>query len=179
MQPYSGCKVCFGKSGNGKAPGTKKPSTCTGHKCKTVWALRAAQAAPVQLQPQELSIQLDVEAMPDHMAIHGLVEILGERCCVLRKLTAKQRRSGPRAAYEQQFLVRGTFLEHDDDDDRDDASEDDEDVPEPSTYWVNQADLLEAGFDAAEIKDAIRERHERVMEQWMEAAAPKKKSKKS
>ena len=107
------------------------------------------------------------------------MEILGERCCVLRKLTAKQRRSGPRAAYEQQFLVRGTFLEHDDDDDRDDASEDDEDVPEPSTYWVNQADLLEAGFDAAEIKDAIRERHERVMEQWMEAAAPKKKSKKS
>ena len=41
---------------------------------------------------------------------------------------------------EQEFLVRGLFLEED----ADDEEAEDEDVAEPNTYWVTRADLLDS-----------------------------------
>ena len=100
-----------------------------------------------------------VEEMPDNMSVVEVLAILGERCCVLRKLKRKQRRGGPAQAYSQQFLVRGTFME---DDDSDDEGECEEEVPEPDTYWVDQEVLL-ATIQVEDVKRRWMKRHERVL----------------
>ena len=98
--------------------------------------------------------------MPDSMWVHELTEILGERCCKPDTLSNKRRRCGPQGdSYIQEFLVRGTFLEEDADDE---DEPEDEDVPEPNTYWVTRADLLEP-IDKEDVKAALKERQERVM----------------
>ena len=61
---------------------------------------------------------------------------------------------------EQEFLVRGLFLEED----ADDEEAEDEDVAEPNTYWVTRADLLET-IDVADVKTALKERQERALEE--------------
>ena len=72
-----------------------------------------------------------------------------------------RRRSGPcGTSYEQEFLVRGLFLEED----ADDEEAEDEDVAEPNTYWVTRADLLET-IDVADVKTALKERQERALEE--------------
>ena len=98
--------------------------------------------------------------MPDSMWVHEITEILGERCCKPDTLSNKRRRCGPQGdSYIQEFLVRGTFLEEDADDE---DEPEDEDVPEPNTYWVTRADLLET-IDKEDVKAALKERQERVM----------------
>ena len=67
-----------------------------------------------------------------------MTEILGERCCRPAKLSNKRRRVGPRS-YQQEYLIRGLFLE----DDGDEGEADEEEVAEPNTYWVTEADLLQ------------------------------------
>ena len=105
--------------------------------------------------------------MPDSMWVHELTEILGERCCKPDTLSNKRRRWGPHLGrliqYIQEFLVRGTFLEEDADDE---DEPEDEDVPEPNTYWVTRADLLEP-IDKEDVKAALKERQERVMSELL------------
>ena len=59
--------------------------------------------------------------------------------------------------YQQQYLVRGKFLEEDGDD-----NDEDDDSPEPNTDWVNQVDLIET-IAIADIKAALVTRHEHVL----------------
>ena len=99
------------------------------------------------------------EEMPDGVWVHELTEILGERCCRVRLLSNKRRRAGPRDSYQQEYLVRGTFLE----DDGDEGEEGDEDIPEPNTYWVTEEDLLQT-IERADVKEALQERQKRVLE---------------
>ena len=96
--------------------------------------------------------------MPDVMWVHELTEILGERCCRLHLLSKKRRRVGPRDSYQQEYLIRGTFLE----DDGDEGEEDEEDVPEPNTYWVTEEDLLQT-IERDDVRTALKERQERVL----------------
>ena len=51
-----------------------------------------------------------MEMMPEGTWLQELDEILGERCCELRKLSHKKRKNGPGSLYQQQYLVRGKFL---------------------------------------------------------------------
>ena len=98
-----------------------------------------------------------MEMMPEGTWLQELDEILGERCCELRKLSHKKRKNGPGSLYQQQYLVRGKFLEEDADD-----NDDDDDSPEPNTYWVNQVHLIET-IAIADIKAALVTRHEHVL----------------
>jgi hypothetical protein len=98
------------------------------------------QQAQTAAEQETASAAVGSDSMPEGMWVHELIEILGERCCRPERLTAKRRRSGPRDSYQQEFLVRGTFLEDDGDEG---SEEDEEDVPEPNTYWVTQDDLLQ------------------------------------
>ncbi len=100
------------------------------------------------------------DLMPDGMWVHDIAEILGERCCELHKLSKKKRKNGPGSAYAQQFLVRGTFLE----DDGDEDDEDEDETPEPNTFWVNKDDLIET-INVDDVKEALRARHEAVLEE--------------
>ena len=95
--------------------------------------------------------------MPEGTWVQELDEILGERCCELRRLSHKKRKNGPGTLYQQQYLVRGKFLEEDGDQD-DDA----DDSPEPNTYWVNEVDLLET-IAKEDVEAALVERHEHVL----------------
>ena len=87
----------------------------------------------------------------------ALQEILGERACVVRKLSKVQLKCGPRSAARQQFLVRGSFLV-----DVEDGDEEEDDTPEPNTFWVHQADLLET-ISVDDVEEALEARQEAVM----------------
>ena len=65
------------------------------------------------------------------------------------------------ASAVQEFLVRGYFLEGDGD-----ANDEEEDeMPEPNTFWIEKADILET-IDIEDIKAALRQRHEEVLGGW-------------
>ena len=74
---------------------------------------------------------------------------------VLAQLTKKKRKNGPGTAYAQQYLCRGKYLEEDGDED-----DDDDDAPEPNTYWIDEADLLET-IAKDDVKAALVARHDR------------------
>ena len=98
------------------------------------------------------------EEMPETMWVHELQEILGERACVVRKLSKVQLKCGPRSAARQQFLVRGSFLVE-----VEDGDEEEDDTPEPNTFWVNQDDLLET-IAVEDVEEALEARQEAVMD---------------
>ena len=97
------------------------------------------------------------EMMPENMWVHQLEEILGERCCVVKQLTPVQRKCGPRGKAQQQFLVRGRFLQEVEEDD-----EDEDDEPALDTFWVDQTDLLST-IAVNDIEEALEARHEAVV----------------
>ena len=112
------------------------------------------------LQPMASQAAADADAheeMPETMWVHELQEILGERACVVRKLSKVQLKCGPRSAARQQFLVRGSFLVE-----VEDGDEELDDTPEPNTFWVHQADLLET-IAVGDVEEALEARQETVM----------------
>ena len=156
-RPFRDCVECSGSKGlprNGK-----RGATCTASSCKAAYATKrkAKAAATVAELPADPAVAAASEMMPAGMWVCEIEEILGERCCELHNLTHKKRKNGPGSSYQQQYLVRGKFLEEDGDED-----EDEDDAPEPNTFWVNEMDLLET-IAKEDVKDALRLRHERVM----------------
>ena len=86
---------------------------CTAWVCKT--ALTAQRAADNEAASQPVASQAaagdhEHEMMPATMWVHELEEILGERCCIVKKLNSVQRKCGPRSKARQQFLVRGRYF---------------------------------------------------------------------
>ena len=152
---FRDCVICKGQKGNPR--NGKRGRTCSAAECKKDYAQRRAQQPTVGLGAD---VPPDAgDKMPFGMWVHEIEEILGERCCELHKLSKKKRKNGPSANfYEQEFLVRGTFLE--DDGDADDEEEDDN--PEPNTFWVSKDTLLQT-IDIEDVKQALRERHEAVL----------------
>lgn len=170
---FSDCTVCQGSSGRPRN-GTGG-RTCTANKCKNQYkALRHGGSEQVEQVQSPATVQINHEQMPDNMQVEEMNKILGERCCRPSKLAPKRRRSGPGSAYEQEYLILGTFIENDEGDDEDDE---DEIVPEPNTYWVAEADLLET-IDPADVKKLLIERHKEVLEQ-IEAACKRRRRRSS
>ena len=160
---WAGCFNCKGKKGCPRA--SKNSVRCTAFECSK--KLTEKRKAKEQEQPEVAVPQQaleDSEDLPEGVWVHELTEILGERCCRPNKLSNKRRRVGPRDSYQQEYLVRGLFLEDDDDE----GEEDEEEVAEPNTYWVSEADLLQTiGKD--DVKDALKRRQERVLQELDEA----------
>ena len=120
------------------------------------------------MPPQAAPGDDEHDEMPDNMWVHELEEILGERACVLQKLTKVQRKNGPRSAAKQQFLVRGHFLCVVEDDD-----EDEDESPEPNTFWVDQDELLHT-IVLSDVRKALEQRQKAVLA----ALRPQKKARK-
>eukprot|EP00966_Prymnesium_polylepis_P287926 6650091-Prymnesium_polylepis.2 len=157
---WAGCRFCKGKKGLPRA--SPNAVRCTASECTKALTRERQAAKGQQEQPPEAAAPQQLlesaEEMPDGMWVHELTEILGERCCRLHLLSKKRRRVGPRDSYQQEYLIRGTFLE----DDGDEGEEDEEDVPEPNTYWVTEEDLLQT-IEREDVKTALKERQERVL----------------
>ena len=158
MAIFKECLICKGKK---RQPRNGRGGrTCTANECKSAYKEQRAEqpTAGLALGAGAAVQQVD-ERMPAGMWVHEIEEILGERCCELLQLSNKKRKNGPGSACKQEFLVRGTFLEDDgdEDDDEEDAS------PEPNTFWVLKDDLL-ATIAVGDIKTALQERHEAIME---------------
>ena len=156
---WPGCFNCKGRRGCPRA--SDNAVRCTADECKR--ALTAKRAAEKAAAPQPVASLAAVgedahEEMPETMWVHELQEILGERACVVRKLSKVQLKCGPRSAARQQFLVRGTFLM-----DVEDGDEEEDDTPDPNTYWVHQADLLET-IAVEDVEEALEARQEAVMD---------------
>ena len=157
VRTFSGCVECQG--GSGQPRNGVGGQTCTANQCKKNYKRRRAEdglsaAGTVELGGMAPALG---ETMPDGTWVQELDEILGERCCELRLLNHKKRKNGPGTQYQQQYLVRGKFLEDDGDED-----DDEDDSPEPNTYWVNEVDLLET-ISKADVKAALVARHDHVM----------------
>ena len=154
---WSGCFHCEGRSGCQRA--SPNSTSCTAGACKRALAAKRAaeKAGALQLvAPQAAAGGEDHEMMPENMWVHELEEILGERCCIVAKLTRIQRKCGPRSQAKQQFLVRGRFLVEVEDD------EEEDDEPAPDTFWVDQTVLL-ATIAVEDIEEALETRQEAVM----------------
>ena len=157
VRAFKGCVECQGRSGRPRNGVGGK--TCSANQCKKNYKRRRADdgssaAATVELGDMAPALG---EVMPEGTWVHELDEILGERCCELRLLNHKKRKCGPGTLYQQQYLVRGKFLEEDGDED-----EDEDDSPEPNTYWVNEVDLLDT-IAKSDVKAALVARHNHVM----------------
>ena len=157
---WAGCRFCKGKKGLPRA--SPNSVRCTAAACTKALTRERQAARGQQEQPPQAAVPQQAlesaEEMPDVMWVHELTEILGERCCRLHLLSKKRRRVGPRDSYQQEYLIRGTFLE----DDGDEGEEDEEDVPEPNTYWVTEEDLLQT-IERDDVRTALKERQERVL----------------
>ena len=155
---FSGCVICNGKKQQPR--NGKRGRTCTANECKTAYRDQRAQEAKEGLAlGAAVAVQPVTDKMPNGMWVHEIMEILGERCCEPHKLSKKKRKGGPGSAYQQEFLVRGMFLE--DDGDADDDEEDD--TPEPNTFWVEQTQLLET-ISKEDVVTALQERHQSVID---------------
>ena len=97
--------------------------------------------------------------MPANMWVQEIIEIIGETCCEPQRILHKKRKNGSGNAKNQMYCVRGYFLE--DDGDAEDKEEDN--VPEPNTFWVEEADLLET-IQVNDVREALVARHEAVLE---------------
>ena len=156
---WAGCFNCDGRNGCPRA--SPNSTRCTAGECKTALPAQWAAAKAAMLQPMASQAAADADAheeMPETMWVHELQEILGERACVVRKLSKVQLKCGPRSAARQQFLVRGSFLVE-----VEDGDEEGDDTPEPNTYWVHQADLLET-IAVEDVEEALEARQETVMD---------------
>ena len=147
---FKECVICKGKK--------KRPrngaggNTCSASDCKDAYKEQRAQRPTVGLA---LGVNaMDAEKMPSGMWCQSIEEILGERCCEPVKMSHKKRKNGPGASAMQEFLVRGYFLE----DDGDANDEEEDEMPEPNTFWIEKADLVET-IDVEDIKAALRVRH--------------------
>ena len=155
MPVFKDCMIC---KGNKKRPRNGQGGrTCSADECKKAYK---------ELRAQQTTVGLDVAGvppaageMPKNMWVKEVEEILGERCCEPHRMSKKKRKNGPGNTYKQQFLVRGTFLE----DDGDAEDTDDDETPEPETFWIDKADLLET-IDIEDVKEALRKRHEDVLD---------------
>ena len=151
---YKDCVICSGQEKRPRnGPGG---STCSASRCKRAYKEQRA------LPTVGLALGTDAlhpEKMPANKWVQSIEEILGERCCEPLKLSHKKRKNGPGASCKQEFLVRGYFLE----DDGDANDEEEDDTPEPNTYWIEKDDLLET-IAIADVKDALQQRHEEVLE---------------
>ena len=151
---YKDCVICSGQEKQPRnGPGG---STCSASRCKRAYKEQRA------LPTVGLALGTDAlhpEKMPANKWVQSIEEILGERCCEPLKLSHKKRKNGPGASCKQEFLVRGYFLE----DDGDANDEEEDDTPEPNTYWIEKDDLLET-IAIADVKDALQQRHEEVLE---------------
>ena len=153
---FTGCVICHGKSGNPR--NGKRGATCSGSKCKDEYKEQRAQGSQPAAGLAVAADALAAEKMPDGMWVHEVEEILGERCCELHLLSKKKRKNGPGGSYMQEFLVRGSFLEDDGD------NSDEDDTPEPNTFWVEKAILLDT-IARDDVKAALVARHERVLDE--------------
>ena len=151
---YKDCVICSGQEKRPRnGPGG---STCSASRCKRAYKEQRA------LPTVGLALGTDAlhpEKMPANKWVQSIEEILGERCCEPLKMSHKKRKNGPGASCKQEFLVRGYFLE----DDGDANDEEEDDTPEPNTYWIEKDDLLET-IAIADVKDALQQRHEEVLE---------------
>ena len=155
---WPGCEFCGGSKGCPRA--SPNAVRCTAGECKTaLTAKRAAgKAGTLQAEASQAAAGDDEhEMMPGNMWVHELEEILGERCCIVKKLSAVQRKCGPRGKARQQFLVRGKFLQEVDSDD-----EDEDDEPALDTFWVDQSDLLST-IAVDDIEEALEARQDAVV----------------
>ena len=155
---WSGCFNCGGSKGCPRA--SPNSTSCTAGACKRALAAKRAAEKAGALQPvasQAAAGDDDHEMMPENMWVHELEEILGERCCVVKKLTAVQRKCGPRGKARQQFLVRGRFLQEVEDDD-----EEEDDEPALDTFWVHQTDLLST-IAVDDVEEALEARQDAVV----------------
>ncbi len=153
---WSGCCFCYGKEGcprNGAGG-----ATCTSNKCKAKYARQRADPSPAGAADQVA----DAEELPDGMSVNDVTEILGERCCKLHELSIKKCKNGPGSSYQQQFLVRGSFCREDDSEE-----EVEDEHPEPGSYWVDQAVLVE-GVGVDEVRRVVKERQDRVLDELEE-----------
>jgi hypothetical protein len=155
---WSGCFNCGGRNGCPRA--SQNSTRCTAGACKT--ALTAQRAAERAGATQPVASQAaagddEHEMMPGNMWVHELEEILGERCCIVKKLSPVQRKCGPRGKARQQFLVRGRFLQEVESDD-----EDEDDEPALDTFWVDQTDLLST-IAVHDIEEALEARQDAVL----------------
>ena len=134
---------------------------CTAGACKTALSAKraAAKTGASQLVASQAAAAGDDEheMMPGNMWVHELEEILGERCCIVKKLSPVQRKCGPRSKARQQFLVRGRFLQEVGSDD-----EDEDDEPALDTFWVDQVDLL-AAIAVDDVEEALEARQDAVV----------------
>jgi hypothetical protein len=156
---WAGCRFCQGKKGLPRA--SPNSVRCTASECTKALTLERKAAKELQRPSEAAALHqalVSSEEMPEGMWVHELNEILGERCCRVHLLSDKRRRSGPRDSYHQEYLVRGTFLEDDDDE----GEEDDEDIPEANTYWVTEDDLLQT-IERDDVKEALQKRQECVL----------------
>ena len=154
---FKGCVRCQGKSGQPRnGPGGR---TCSAARCKREYKeeREARGLAPTLGLDNDLAAQATAEKLPEGTWVNEIEEILGERCCKLHTLTKKKRKNGPGTAYVQEYLVRGTFLEDDED-----ADDEDDDAPEPNTFWVEKSVLLDT-IAKSDVKAALEERHKRVI----------------
>ena len=151
---YKDCVICSGQEKRPRnGPGG---STCSASRCKRAYKEQRA------LPTVGLALGTDTlhpDKMPANKWVQSIEEILGERCCEPLKMSHKKRKNGPGASSVQEFLVRGYFLE----DDGDANDEEEDDTPEPNTYWIEKDDLLET-IAIADVKDALQQRHEEVLE---------------
>ena len=159
MTVFRDCVECGGAKGcprNGRGG-----RTCSSNECKDNYRKKRkdVDSAPT-VGLGDAEPQATFEMMPSGKWIQDLEEILGERCCQLRQLSQKKRKNGPGSMYNQQFLVRGKFLEEDGDEDDSDA----DDCPEWNTYWMDAVDLL-ATIAKTDVKAALVARHARVIEE--------------
>ena len=136
----------------------KRGVTCTAFICKEAYkAHRLKHAEDTPTEGAALATTATGDVLPRNMWVSYLTEILGERCCEPHKISKKLRKNGPHSAARQQFLVRGTFLEEDGDSDSDEH----DNTPEPNTFWVDKAVLLDT-ISKEDVKESLRLRHEAV-----------------
>ena len=151
---FKDCVICSGK--NKKPRNGDGGATCSAYNCKRAYTQRRAQHSTVGLGVVNAPPVTD--RMPKGMWVHEIEEILGERCCEPHMMSKKKRKNGPGNAAEQEFLVRGNFLEEDSDAEDEDVDQ----TPEPNTFWVSKDELLET-IAVEDVKDALKARHEAVV----------------
>ena len=94
MSSFKGCVICKGSSGRTRNGAGGR--TCRASTCKAAYKERRARAGgdAGYTALEDMAAAFD-EMMPEGTWLQELDEILGERCCELRKLSHKKRKNGP------------------------------------------------------------------------------------
>ncbi|KAL1500081.1 hypothetical protein AB1Y20_012755 [Prymnesium parvum] len=162
--PPSGwlCFNCKGSSRKRRA--SKNSRSCTAYACKKALRKRRLEQG-AQLPEASLITQpaprLTGERMPRNMYVQELRQILGERCCLPSEMSNFCRRNGPYNGGQQEFLVRGYFMEVDTRQDVDTlelrSAEEADPVGELNLLWVH-VDDLSATICKSDIQAALLDR---------------------